>query len=78
VSPAAQPILFIPGNAGSFKQVRSMASSAAHQFWQGEFAGREGYDGVLSRLGHDDEVRKPLKDRVPGMKELDFFASELQ
>lgn len=27
------PVLFIPGNAGSYAQVRSMASSAALQFW---------------------------------------------
>lgn len=27
------PILFIPGNAGSFAQVRSMASSAFYQYW---------------------------------------------
>ncbi|KAG4302482.1 hypothetical protein PCK1_001318 [Pneumocystis canis] len=26
------PVLFIPGNAGSYKQVRSIASEAAHQF----------------------------------------------
>ncbi|PKI84406.1 GPI inositol deacylase [Malassezia vespertilionis] len=27
-------VLFIPGNAGSFGQVRSMASSAMHQYWK--------------------------------------------
>ena len=27
------PVLFIPGNAGSFAQVRSMASSAFYQYW---------------------------------------------
>ena len=29
----ATPVLFIPGNAGSFAQVRSLASSASHQYW---------------------------------------------
>lgn len=29
----ASPVLFIPGNAGSFAQVRSMAASASDQFW---------------------------------------------
>jgi len=41
------PVLFIPGNAGSSHQVRSIASSATRQFYQspyvvsGEFVGRE-------------------------------------
>lgn len=41
------PVMFIPGNAGSSHQVRSIASSAARQFYQSpyvvseEFAGRE-------------------------------------
>jgi len=40
------PVLFIPGNAGSSRQVRSIAASATRQFYQspyvvsGEFAGR--------------------------------------
>ncbi|WFD22581.1 GPI inositol deacylase [Malassezia equina] len=29
------PVLFIPGNAGSYAQVRSLASSAWGQYWQG-------------------------------------------
>ncbi|KAH9943147.1 PGAP1-domain-containing protein [Epithele typhae] len=45
------PVLFIPGNAGSSHQVRSIASSAAHQYFSApshvadEFAG-EGYKGL--------------------------------
>jgi glycosylphosphatidylinositol deacylase len=27
------PVIFVPGNAGSFKQVRSIASSASRQFY---------------------------------------------
>lgn len=40
------PVLFIPGNAGSSRQVRSIAASATRQFYQspyvvsGDFAGR--------------------------------------
>ncbi|GAA5937325.1 Bst1p [Sporobolomyces koalae] len=28
------PVLFVPGNAGSFKQVRSLASTATRTFWE--------------------------------------------
>lgn len=31
--PSGQPTLFVPGNAGSYQQVRSIASSAARQFY---------------------------------------------
>lgn len=31
--PNGLPVLYIPGNAGSYQQARSIASSAAHQFW---------------------------------------------
>lgn len=31
--PRGVPVLFIPGNAGSFRQIRSIASSAARQFY---------------------------------------------
>ena len=31
---SAMPALFIPGNAGSYGQVRSMASSGANQYWE--------------------------------------------
>ncbi|KAF7332412.1 GPI inositol-deacylase [Mycena kentingensis (nom. inval.)] len=33
-SRTALPVLFIPGNAGSSRQVRSIASSAARQYWE--------------------------------------------
>lgn len=35
----SMPVLFIPGNAGSFAQVRSLASSAFYQYWT-----RNGHD----------------------------------
>lgn len=31
--PTGHPVIFIPGNAGSYKQVRSIASSAARQYY---------------------------------------------
>ena len=31
--PSGIPVLFVPGNAGSFRQVRSLAASAARQFF---------------------------------------------
>ncbi|WVQ93345.1 hypothetical protein IAU59_000413 [Kwoniella sp. CBS 9459] len=44
--PAGVPVIFVPGNAGSYQQVRSIASSAARQL-QGEPGGRaNGMDGV--------------------------------
>jgi hypothetical protein len=33
VQPTGHPVIFIPGNAGSFKQVRSIASSASRQYY---------------------------------------------
>ncbi|TFY75199.1 hypothetical protein EWM64_g8816, partial [Hericium alpestre] len=35
--PVGRPILFIPGNAGSSHQVRSIASSAARQFYSAPY-----------------------------------------
>ncbi|GHJ84302.1 hypothetical protein NliqN6_0704 [Naganishia liquefaciens] len=62
VQPRGMPVLFIPGNSGSFKQVRSIASSAAHQFY--ERAERSG-----SAIGF-------VEDRAASERwqELDFFA----
>lgn len=59
------PVLFVPGNSGSFKQVRSIASSAAHQFH--ERAERSG-----SAIGF-------IEDRAESdmWRELDFFAGKL-
>nr|XP_031862302.1 uncharacterized protein CI109_002267 [Kwoniella shandongensis]KAA5529374.1 hypothetical protein CI109_002267 [Kwoniella shandongensis] len=37
---SGHPVIFIPGNAGSYQQVRSIASSASHQF-HGEPGGQE-------------------------------------
>ncbi len=31
--PMGVPILFVPGNAGSFRQVRSLASASSRQFY---------------------------------------------
>ena len=31
--PSGHPVLFLPGNAGSYQQVRSIASSATRQVW---------------------------------------------
>ncbi|GAA5955116.1 hypothetical protein JCM3765_003199 [Sporobolomyces pararoseus] len=36
------PVLFVPGNAGSFKQVRSLASTATRTFWELPGMRREG------------------------------------
>lgn len=36
--PRGRPALFVPGNAGSFGQVRSIASSAHHLFHSGQAA----------------------------------------
>ncbi|KAK9450670.1 PGAP1-like protein-domain-containing protein [Limtongia smithiae] len=33
LEPNGVPVLFIPGNAGSYKQVRSIAAEAAHQYY---------------------------------------------
>ena len=33
---AAVPVLFVPGNAGAYGQVRSLASSAATQYWEND------------------------------------------
>lgn len=46
MKPTGMSILFIPGNAGSFKQVRSIASSAAHQFY--ERAAQHGSEDVVN------------------------------
>lgn len=58
------PVLFIPGNSGSFKQVRSIASSAAHQFFQ-----RDEQSGSAIGFVDDEEATR-------SWKELDFFAGE--
>ncbi|KAK9463098.1 PGAP1-like protein-domain-containing protein [Lipomyces oligophaga] len=34
VEPTGVPVLFIPGNAGSYKQVRELAAEAAHLFYE--------------------------------------------
>ncbi|KAK7207132.1 GPI inositol-deacylase [Myxozyma melibiosi] len=36
--PRGVPVLFIPGNAGSYKQVREIAAEAAHQYYDALFA----------------------------------------
>jgi glycosylphosphatidylinositol deacylase len=38
--PTGLPVIFIPGNAGSYTQVRSIASSASRQYY-GETMGRD-------------------------------------
>ncbi|KAJ9107049.1 hypothetical protein QFC19_002918 [Naganishia cerealis] len=58
------PVLFVPGNAGSFKQVRSIASSAAHQFHE-----RIAVQGL--RTDDEEGLIDPAK-----WKELDFFAGK--
>jgi hypothetical protein len=64
LQPRGMPVLFIPGNSGSFKQVRSIASSAAHQFFQ-----RDEQSGSVIGFVDDSEATK-------NWKELDFFAGE--
>jgi len=38
------PVLFVPGNAGSFKQVRSLASTATRTYWELPGLRREGVE----------------------------------
>lgn len=64
LQPRGMPVLFIPGNSGSFKQVRSIASSAAHQFHE-----REEQSG--SSIGFVDDY-----EATKNWKELDFFAGK--
>lgn len=47
LQPSGHPVIFIPGNAGSYQQVRSIASSASRQFY--------GQDG--KRLADIPEVK---------------------
>lgn len=35
--PTGRPALFVPGNAGSYGQVRSVASSSANQYWSHDY-----------------------------------------
>ncbi|KAL0950184.1 hypothetical protein HGRIS_010177 [Hohenbuehelia grisea] len=56
------PVLFIPGNAGSFKQVRSIASSATRQYYT--------YPGVVN----EEFTRR--REGGSLVKPLDFFAVE--
>ena len=44
--PTGIPTLFIPGNAGSYKQVRSIASAAANLY----YGGRSGWDDSVRGL----------------------------
>ncbi|KAI0080840.1 PGAP1-domain-containing protein [Panus rudis PR-1116 ss-1] len=41
-----QPVLFIPGNAGSSHQVRSIASSATRQFWERPYKVAKQFEGT--------------------------------
>nr|AOR51856.1 GPI-inositol deacylase [Phaffia rhodozyma] len=42
-TPDGQPVLYIPGNAGSMMQVRSIASSASRQYWTGPFISNKAF-----------------------------------
>ncbi len=64
-----QPVLFIPGNAGDFRQVRSVASSAAHQYAQGPWSGRKGYEDWARERAASSGSYAPAE----GVKELEFF-----
>ncbi|KAJ9105254.1 hypothetical protein QFC21_001620 [Naganishia friedmannii] len=64
LTPTGTPVLFIPGNAGSFKQVRSIASSAAHQY-------HERLGDHESSAGTAGTIANPAD-----WKELDFFATD--
>jgi hypothetical protein len=65
LQPRGLPVLFIPGNAGSYSQVRSIASSASRQFY-GETRGEDlppgttkldFFTGTLSSRTHDSYWR---------------------
>jgi hypothetical protein len=58
------PVLFIPGNSGSFKQVRSIASSAAHQF-------HERNERSGSAIGFVDDLEDAER-----WQELDFYSGK--
>jgi hypothetical protein len=60
-------VLFIPGNAGSSKQVRSIASSAAHQYFE-------------SRTNKDDPRfrTRPGVPKVGEWEELDFYTGAFE
>lgn len=45
--PDGRPVLYVPGNAGSMMQARSIASSASRQYWKAPFM----KDEVLDALG---------------------------
>ncbi|KAJ9120760.1 hypothetical protein QFC22_002692 [Naganishia vaughanmartiniae] len=64
LKPTGVPVLFIPGNAGSFKQVRSIASSAAHQFYE-----RNAQHGSMNDAAEDIA-------NSADWQELDFFATD--
>jgi hypothetical protein len=46
--PTGHPVIFIPGNAGSFKQVRSIASSASRQYYTEQGGIAEGMEDKSS------------------------------
>ncbi|KAK4687334.1 GPI inositol-deacylase, partial [Tremellales sp. Uapishka_1] len=47
--PSGHPVIFIPGNAGSYQQVRSIASSASRQFYSHAGGHRAGdMDGAMT------------------------------
>ena len=54
--PTGSPALFVPGNSGSYGQVRSVASSASRQFYQenGSGARREEWKDAPSGVAHTD------------------------
>lgn len=57
--PSGLPALFIPGNAGSHGQVRSVASSSARQYWSHD------YDSLVD--GRPAVPRKEWEDRHGGV-----------
>ncbi|TKY89685.1 hypothetical protein EX895_001470 [Sporisorium graminicola] len=56
--PTGSPALFVPGNSGSYGQVRSVASSAARQFYKEHSSG---------------EHREEWKDAPPGVAHTDWY-----
>ncbi|KAJ1023207.1 hypothetical protein NDA16_003360 [Ustilago loliicola] len=54
--PTGSPALFVPGNAGSYGQVRSVASSASRQFYveNGSGARREEWNDAPPGVAHTD------------------------
>lgn len=45
ISLSGSPVVFVPGNAGSFRQVRSLAGAASRQFWDAPGVKRKGIGG---------------------------------